>query len=61
MYEEYLSPRRFSINDFIPIAVLGHGSFGLVYLIETKASQKRYAMKVLDKKKIIMDNIVKYT
>mmetsp|Transcript_32096 Transcript_32096/g.31419 ORF Transcript_32096/g.31419 Transcript_32096/m.31419 type:complete len:81 (+) Transcript_32096:1538-1780(+) len=57
-----LNPKTYSINDFVPVAVLGSGSFGLVYLVESKKHpEKKYAMKVLDKKKIMQDNIVKYT
>ena len=55
-----MNPKNFSINDFMPIAVLGSGSFGLVYLVESRVSKRKYAMKVLDKKKIVMENIVRY-
>lgn len=56
-----MNPKNFSINDFMPIAVLGSGSFGDVYLVESRVSKRKYAMKVLDKKKIVMENIVRYT
>ncbi len=57
-----INPKKYSMNDFVPIAVLGSGSFGLVYLVESKNKpENKFAMKVLDKKMIITENIVKYT
>jgi serine/threonine protein kinase len=36
-------------NDFIPLKLLGRGSFGQVILARLKINNKLYAMKVLDK------------
>ena len=47
-------------EDFICIGLLGQGSFGEVYLVNKKNTEKYYAMKVLDKKKIAQQNIFKY-
>lgn len=55
-----MNPKALSIHDFIPIAQLGSGSFGQVYLAEKKDSGHKFAMKVLDKKKILGENILKY-
>jgi serine/threonine protein kinase len=58
VYEETKTPDiekpiiHYSINDFIPIAKLGSGSFGEVYLVENPCTKQQYAMKVLDKKEI---------
>lgn len=39
---------------------MGKGSFGEVYLVEKKSNQKLFAMKVLQKDKIINQNLVRY-
>ena len=36
-------------SHFIPLKLLGTGSFGEVYLVKEKKSQKLFAMKVLSK------------
>jgi serine/threonine protein kinase len=43
-----------------PISLLGSGSFGEVYLVRMKQTDKLFAMKVLLKKKIMGHNLVKY-
>ena len=40
---------KVSYNDFIPIKLLGRGSFGEVILVRLKANNKVYAMKMLNK------------
>jgi serine/threonine protein kinase len=47
-------------NNFIPIKMLGSGSFGEVYLVKEKKTSKLYAMKVLSKQKIMGQNLVRY-
>ena len=47
-------------SNFICLALLGQGSFGEVYLVKKKNSDEYYAMKVLDKKRIEIQNIFKY-
>ena len=42
-----------SLKDFNIIERLGKGSFGSVYLVEKKSSKVIYAMKVLEKEKIL--------
>lgn len=46
-------------QDFMPISILGKGSFGEVYLVE-KNYKELFAMKVLSKKKIMGCNYIKY-
>lgn len=46
-------------QDFQPINILGKGSFGEVYLVE-KDLMEYYAMKVLQKEKILGNNYIKY-
>ncbi|CDW90361.1 protein kinase domain containing protein [Stylonychia lemnae] len=53
--------QKTTIYNFIPIAKLGEGSYGQVYLVEEIDSRKRYAMKMLDKKKIIESDLLRYT
>ena len=39
---------------------MGKGSFGEVYLVQKKSSKSIYAMKVLQKDKILNQNLVRY-
>ena len=47
-------------EDFEPLHVLGKGSFGEVYLVKYKDTGKEYAMKVLNKRRVMAQNLVKY-
>ncbi len=48
-------------DDFEVMCLLGTGSFGEVYLVKYKKTGKQYAMKVQGKKKIMSQNLIKYT
>ena len=41
---------KVTYQDFLPLKLLGRGSFGEVLLVRLKATGKVYAMKILDKK-----------
>ena len=56
-------------DNFVPIMKLGQGSFGQVFLVDKMTrtkdglmvnSGKQYAMKILNKKQILGNNLVKY-
>ena len=53
--EEEVGPECFDV-----IQLLGKGSFGEVYLVRYKPTRKPYAMKVLNKRRIMAQNLVKY-
>ena len=40
---------KIGVQSFIPIQLLGKGSFGEVYLVQKKKGMQMYAMKVLSK------------
>lgn len=42
-----------SLDDFDRIKTLGTGSFGRVMLVQHKATKEYYAMKILDKQKVV--------
>ena len=47
-------------SSFVCLGLLGRGSFGEVYLVKKKKCGTLYAMKVLDKDRIMAQNIFKY-
>ena len=49
-----------SPHDFIPLKVLGKGSFGQVFLVKKRDTQEKFAMKILAKNKVIAEELVKY-
>eukprot|EP00347_Sterkiella_histriomuscorum_P002658 403367298 len=50
-----------TIYDFIPIAKLGQGSYGEVFLVEEINSKSQFAMKMLDKAKVLEQELLRYT
>ncbi len=53
-------PMRISFRDFKLIKLLGNGSFGQVYLARYLNNGNLYALKVLNKKKLINKKQLKY-
>lgn len=51
---------KIGLSSFTPIQTLGKGSFGEVFLVEKKDTKQYYAMKVLSKRKILGQNLVRY-
>ena len=49
-----------SIDDFIFYKKLGQGSFGEVYLVKYKRDNQLYAMKILQKQKVVQNNQIRY-
>ncbi|XP_043482285.1 cAMP-dependent protein kinase catalytic subunit 1-like [Leptopilina heterotoma] len=54
-------PTESSLNDFERIRTLGTGAFGRVMLVKQKQSSRYYAMKILEKSKIIELSQVTHT
>ena len=54
-FKESLTPKMFKVE-----AILGKGAFGEVYLATLKKNNMKYAMKVLNKREIMKQNIMKY-
>ena len=52
---------RPSIYNFLPVALLGEGTYGQVYLVEDINSGKQYAMKKLDKEQVVEQGMMRYT
>ncbi|KAL4429957.1 hypothetical protein ABPG74_000323 [Tetrahymena malaccensis] len=51
---------KVTIHSFIIHSMLGKGSFGDVYLVQKKDNLQYYAMKVLQKNKMMKSNVIKY-
>ena len=49
-----------NLKDFNIIERLGKGSFGSVYFVNKVSDQQIHAMKVLEKEKILKQNLVRY-
>ena len=47
-------------SDFTPICLLGTGSFGEVYLVQKRETGQEFAMKVLNKRRLLHQNLMKY-
>lgn len=50
-----------ALDDFDRIKTLGTGSFGRVMLVQHKATKEYYAMKILDKQKVVKLKQVEHT
>ena len=50
---ESLNTTVASIYNFLPVALLGSGSYGQVYLVQDINTGAKFAMKKLDKDKVI--------
>lgn len=55
-----IEEERITPNSFVCLALIGRGSFGEVYLVEKINSKFKYAMKVLDKDRVMGQNLLKY-
>lgn len=53
--------RQYGPSDFEVLRLLGKGTFGQVYQVKKKDSQRIYAMKVLSKKVIVKKNEIAHT
>lgn len=57
---QFQEPEKVSFSDFDFINQLGSGAFGQVYLTKHRKSQQIYAMKVLNKKRLMLKKQLKY-
>ena len=53
-------PNRLKVSDFDIIKLLGKGGFGEVYLVQLKKTKNIYALKAIDKKRMLQNDIKKY-
>ena len=50
-----------TISDFTLLQVIGKGSYGKVYLVKKKDTQRHYALKILKKEEIIRKKQYEHT
>ena len=55
MYTRESIPEEVSLDDFICLKIVGKGTFGKVFLVVNKKTEKLYAMKSI-RKDIVIDN-----
>jgi len=58
--QQAIDDEKVGPSHFLPLKVLGSGSFGEVYLVKERRSGKLFAMKVLSKERIMGQNLVRY-
>lgn len=58
---EHPSQNTAGLEDFERLKTLGTGSFGRVMLVQHKSSSRYYAMKILDKQKVVKLKQVEHT
>jgi len=58
---ERLPPRKLTARDFEFLKLIGRGTFGRVFQVRKKDTQRIYAMKVLSKREIAMKKEVTHT
>ena len=61
MHFSKVDKRHFGPNDFQILKLIGKGTFGQVYQVRKKDTQRIYAMKVLSKKVIIQKKEIQHT
>lgn len=53
-----ISRLRVKVDDFLVIKVIGRGAFGQVQLVRHKSTKKVYAMKLLSKFEMVINQII---
>lgn len=53
--------KKVTINDFDLVRLVGKGAFGKVWQVRRKGTGEIYALKVLNKKTIVEQNLVEHT
>lgn len=54
------TPEQVGPHSFTILGLIGKGSFGEVFLVEKKNTKEHFAMKVLEKDKLMKQNLIKY-
>lgn len=60
IFKEEPKQQPVGLQSFVAHQLLGSGSFGDVFLVEKKDSADFYAMKVLQKSKVLAHNLKRY-
>jgi serine/threonine protein kinase len=54
--ELYVLNSKLSVDDFVILKLIGKGSYGKVFLVKKQNSSEVYAMKILKKKQMMIQN-----
>lgn len=60
MSSSKIKSKKFTLEDFVMISLIGQGTYAKVFLVKHKATEQVYALKVLKKRKLLNSKNIKH-